>query len=718
MLNRLVRSPHIWWQAMLLAAATWLAVMAVFGRWTWTDWSEPHWIEGDPLEVYARVKIAAEQPRHALTAFTDPSRLGAPYVADWRSYTVPDRLVFVLTGLLGRSVGLVAAVQLVSALGFVLNAVAFFLCARWLGRRWEWAAAFALGFAFCNYNLRWGITLSLAQTFTLPPLVLLCAYAARPAPVRLRPAWLALGAGLGCWLALGNPYLAFFSGVVAGGGLAFALVRRAPSSRVAPLVVFLTVLVLLFVAINLHYARAHWNTAETSSLARDPSDFQRYALRPLEWLVPPADHRLAPLADIGRAYQAKSPAGEFFYGYLGLIGAAGLVGLLAVSLRRPRRSLGRPSSFAGLLWIVAFGLPFGINAWLGSSGLDVFRASTRIAIFAAIWVAFFLAGQASRLTRTWPRWASIASALVLAAAMVWEQTPALSARAPRAANTARQNAYQELMAHLERELPHRAIVFQLPVAPFPEAGRIASMPDYEHFLPFLFSADLRFSYGHLGSAAAMRWERSIAHLPPRKMVGELQQAGFAALWVDRRGFPDEAVALVRELQNANLPEIAVPAGLPINIFRLRPTARPTLPDPNKPFFYDAWSTAETDDPPVRILAVDGWYALEREGTRAWRWASQRATLGLWNTDVTRQKVRVSFVPVGRPPATLQLFYGGRVVWEGAFGDVANKAQSVELVLAPELNRLNWRLEGKIFVPGRNDRRRLGFALENLSVELK
>lgn len=703
---------------MLLAAATWLAVMAVFGRWSWADWSEPHWLEGDPLEVYARVKIAAEQPRHALTAFAEPARLGAPYVADWRAYTVPDRIVFVLTGLLSRSVGLVAAVQLVSAFGFVLNAVSFFLCARWLGRRWEWAAAFALGFAFCNYNLRWGITLSLAQTFTLPPLVLLCASAARRAPPRGNLAWFLLGVGLGCWLALGNPYLAFFSGVVAAGALAVALVRRSSLPRMAPLTVFLVTLALVFIAANLHYARAHWSTAETSSLARDPSDFQRYALRPLEWLVPPADHRLAPLAEVGRAYQAKSSAGEFFYSYLGLIGAAGLVALVVASLRRARQCLRRPSAFAGLLWIVAFGLPYGINSWLGSGGLDVFRASTRIAIFGAVWVAFFLAARASRLTRTWPRWGSIAAALILAGFAIWEQTPALSARAPRAANTARLEAYQELMARLEGELPHGAPVFQLPVAPFPEAGRTAAMPDYEHFLPFLFSTDLRFSYGHLGAAAAMRWERSIAHLPPRKMVGELQQAGFTALWIDRRGFSDEAVALVRELQNAKLPEIPAPAGLPINIFRLRPVARPTLPDPNKPFFYDAWSAAETDDPPVRTLAVDGWYALEHEGARTWRWASQRATLGLWNTDVTRQKVRVTFVPVGRSPATLQLHYGGRMVWEGAFAEVANKVQTVDLVLTPELNRLNWRLDGKTFVPGRNDRRRLGFALENLSVELR
>lgn len=714
MSNRPSLRSRSWLQALLLATATWLAVMAVFGRWSWGDWSAPHWFEGDPLEVYARVQVAAEQPWHALTSFAHPARLGAPFVADWSAYTVPDRLVFVFTGQLSRVVGLVAAVQLVSALGFALNAVSFFLCARWLGRRWEWAAAFALGFAFCNYNLRWGITLSLAQTFTLPPLVLLCGYAARPAPAAVRPRWLGLGAALGLWLGLGNPYLAFFAGVVGGGGLALAFVRRAPRARVVPLAGFLVVLTLSFVAANLHYALAHWRGADSAALARDLSDFSRYALRPLEWIVPAGDHRVGALAEIGRSYQAARGRGEFFYNYLGLLGAVGLLWAVASSARRAARFPLRQSVLLGLLWLLLFGVPHGLNSWLGALGLDVFRASTRIGVFAAVWIGFFLAARAARHTRTWPRGASVALALATAAFLVWEQTPNLAARPPRAANARRARAYADLGTALERTLPAGALVFQLPAAPFPEAGRVVAMPDYEHLLPFLATHTLRFSYGHLRTSTAHRWERHVAHLPAEQLVATLQQAGFALLWIDRRGFADEAVSLVARLRAAGLAELSVPPALPLNLFRLSPATTPRPPDLDDPHLQEFWSPAASADAQPLLLALRGWYPAERAPDREWRWAAREAQVGLW-LDGTARRARLQFAAAGPARSHLRLLAGETELWHATLRDGPAQPHEVLLTLPPGLTTLTWRLDGKTFRPGGGDPRELGFMVENLRV---
>src|SRR6478736_815198 len=240
------KSPRLplWLQGMAVTLLTVLAVGVLFQRSSWADWSHPQWLEGDPLAVFTRVKIAGEQPGHALFHFNHPARLGAPTGADWSAYPVPDRLVFVLTGLLGRAVGLIAAVNLVAALILGLNAASFYLCARWLRCRAEWALAGALLFALANYNVRWGITLSLSQVFVLPPLVLLCARAARRGPARdATRGWVVLGALLGVWLGLANPYLAYFAGVVAGGALVLALSRRSLPLRRQPLLVFLGCLV-------------------------------------------------------------------------------------------------------------------------------------------------------------------------------------------------------------------------------------------------------------------------------------------------------------------------------------------------------------------------------------------------------------------------------------------------------------------------------------------
>lgn len=700
-----------WFQAIALAGVTWLAVLAVFGRWRWADWSAPHWFEGDPIEVYARVQIAAEQPWHALTSFAHPARLGAPFGADWSGYTVPDRLVFVLTGALAHAVGLVAAVQLVSAAGFVLNAVSFFLCARWLGRRWEWAAAFALGFAFCNYNLRWGITLSLAQTFTLPPLVLLCAHAGGHARSARQRRWIALALLLGAWLGLGNPYLAFFSGVVAGGALLLALARRAPAHRLLPLAGFLGALGALFLAANLGYALAHWRGPDSGALARDLSDFTRYALRPLEWFVPPADHRIGGMAELGRAYLASRHGdGEFFYNYLGLAGALGLAWLLIASARRLPRAPLRQAAGLGLLWIVVFGMAGGLNAWLGRAGLDVFRASTRIGVFAALWVAFFLTGRLHRASVSWPRSLSVVLAAGLAAFLVWEQTPALADRAAPEGNLQRAHAYRALTQALEHTLPAGAAVFQLPAVPFPEAGRTGAMTDYEHFQPFLASRTLRFSYGNLRTSPAHRWERHVAALPPEAMIAALEQAGFSALWIDRRGFADGGAALIAQARNLPRAEITTATDLPIAIFRLSPADPPRRPDLDDPRLHEPWDPAVTTAD-ARWLALRGWYGVERAPARTWRWAAREAELGLWHEGAA-QKVRLTFGAGGRTHTRLRLRFHGAEIWSTDLQDGAARPHSLVVELQPGLNTFTWQLTGRTFRPGPGDPRDLGFMIEN------
>jgi phosphoglycerol transferase len=172
------------------------------------------------------------------------------------------------------------------------------------------------------------------------------------------------------------------------------------------------------------------------------------------------------------------------------------------------------------------------------------------------------------------------------------------------------------------------MAFQLPAAPFPEAGRIVGMPDYEHALPFLTTSSLRFSYGNLRTSSAHRWERHIARLPAPEMIAALQQAGFAALWIDRRGFADEAVPLIAALRAAGLRELPVPAALPLNVFRLAPAESPTMPDLADPRLHDAWDDTA---PPAhgRLYVLRGWYPPERDGARRWRWASRAAEAGLW-----------------------------------------------------------------------------------------
>lgn len=708
------RTPPLWLQLTLVMLLAWVGIAGLFGRSTWLDWTSPTWTEGDPLEVYARVRIAAEQPGHALLSFTRIERLGAPTGADWSTYPVPDRLVFVLTGLLSRVTGLIAAVHLMGALITGLNAASFFLCARWLRWRWEWAAMLALVFAFCSYNIRWGITLSLSQVFVLPPLVLLCARAARNGPAADRArGWTLLAGGLGLWLGQANPYLTYFAGVVAGGALVLALVRRSPAARRTPLLVFLACLVVCLVLANAGYIVRHWEGATGEALLRGAGDFQTYALRPADWVVPPADHRLLALAALGRGYfAAQRASGEFFYNYLGLLGLAGLAGLLVQNAwRLVRRRWTRADPLLGLGWITAFAVAGGLNTWLGVAGLEVFRAGSRIGVYALVWALFFLGGWISRRTRGLPRTASIGLALLLGIVAVWEQSPSLSDRAARTHNHDRWQAMTRIVASIEAELPAGAKVFQLPAVPFPEAGPVGSMPDYQHMLPLLVSHSLHFSYGHLRPSLWSRWARYVGRLPAPEMLRALERTGFSVLWLDRQAYADAGESIAAQLRSAGATELSLPPESPrIRIFRLNPDRAPQMPDLHNPRLSDPWDPAETSP---RLLAMDGWYPLENQAANRWRWAARQAVLGCWR-DGTPVTGTIRFQLGGRPGSTVIVSHNGRELWRGQPGPSVHEFQAP---LAPGLNTLTWELGGRTFRPGGNDPRELGFMVENLSLSV-
>ncbi len=714
-MSRQALTPPRWLQGVIIATLTVLVVGILFQRHGWADWARPNWLEGDPLEVYARVKIAGENPGRAIVDFTHIDRLGAPAGADWSAYPVPDRLVLALTGSLARATGLIAAVNLMSALILGLNAASFYWCARWLRCRWEWAAGLALVFATSSYGIRWGITLSFSQVFVLPPLVLLCARAARRAPaIRFGGPWKTLAAALGLWLGTANPYLAFFAGFVAGGTLLLGLARRVSAARRAPLLLFLGGLLACFLLSNAAYIMPRLAGATDTALQRSPGDFAAYALHPLEWFVPPADHRLPAFARLGRAYlNARHGVGEFFYNYLGLLGlAGGALFLLRAGGSVARRRWSRLDALLGLLWIVIFAMPGGLNRWLGAAGLDVFRAGTRIGIYAHVWILLFLCGWLSRRAGRLPHFASVGLAILLAAAAVWEQTPPLGDPLVRAINQTRLQAYTQLTAALESALP-RASIFQLPVVPFPEAGRTVNMADYEHVLPLLTSHTLRFSYGQVRGAPELAWGRHVGRLPAAEMIAELERAGFAALWIDPRGYADGGKKLLAELEAAGRKGLEAPAQANgILVVRLHPAAQPVTPDYHDPRLHERWNERAPDSRPL-VLALPGWFPAEYDGAAQWRWATRGAAIGLWcEGGPAHATLRFRLGGLARNAVTLRL--NGRDLTAVSPGP---EAREIPVDLAAGLNTLEWTLHGETFHPGGADPRELGFMVENLSVSV-
>jgi len=604
----------------LLAGAAALVCIAHYGWWTSARWTVPADYGGESLEMMARIKASAEGDLAPLRPQV-MSRLGAPFGANWNAYPSSDLLLLWLLGQLARVTGVAVAANLALVAAAVSAALSFYACARWLRVRWEWAMAGALLFAFTFQAFNRGLPhLLLAFSWTVPLAILSCALVAASRRVRGRSPGGALVIGTAMVIGISNPYALFLYLQLMGWAVVVQALGRRRWENLKLGLAALAVALAAFAMVQMHVWLFTTDTAADSPLERNYGGTERYALKPLELMVPPATHRWEPMAFFGNRYLRWSDwrSTEAFAPYLGVAGVVALAWLAAeafVAVLRRRRVPGGALT-AG--WVLAFASLGGITNILAFfTGLALFRASNRFSIFLSAVVLLFLV---SRISRWWrgrsPVW-SVAAAAALAVIGLADQLPR-AASAERVERTTRLAVNdREFGRRLEAALPDGAMVFQLPVVLFPEAPPYLQLGDGEHFRPFLATQTLRFSYGAIKGRSRGQWQRDLARLPTAELVQALESYGFAAIYLNRRGFADRGDALLTELAALGRTERIEGVRREQIVVRLRPTDKALPPMARTLTFGRGWHRPPSGAP------IGGAWAEPR-------WAHGNATKSCYN----------------------------------------------------------------------------------------
>ncbi len=327
-------------------------------------------------------------------------------------------------------------------------------------------------------------------------------------------------------------------------------------------------------------------------LTRNYAGTEIYGLKPIELVLPPADHRSNRLAALGSRYVRWSDwRGETFSPYLGLIGAFGLGWLLLdLALRLAHRRGPRPGA-QGLqaLWILLFSSIGGVNSILAFYfDLQVFRATNRYSIFLFALALFFLVARLSSQTRTWRPAARRALALGVVGLGLWDQIPRGPTAEAKGIIAAQVAADRALAAMLELATKPGAMVFQLPVVDFPEGDPRLHVRPYDHFRPYLATETLRFSFGTPKGRAGGSWQRDFERKAPADLVPALEQAGFAAVLINRASYPDRAEQLLAGFTAAGRPAQADRPEAYHAVVLLEPVAKPLPPLARNPTFGRGW----------------------------------------------------------------------------------------------------------------------------------
>lgn len=526
------------------------------------DLTAPFYYDLDALLILPLVKATQER---GFGGHWRNERMGAPGILELHDFPVIDHLHFFILWLLGKVVtNLGLLFNLYFLLTFPLTTLTGMIAFRHLGLSLPAAAVGGLLYSFLPYHYhRWENHYFLAAYWLVPlsllPVLAVCRgdflfFAKQPDGTYRRQLMsrrsLVL-AVLGAAVASAGAYYAFFTCALLGfaGCYGWWVFRtwRATAGAGVMVAVIVTVGVINHLPTLVYQAKFGRNPVTD----RFPEEADTYGLKITHLVLPINDHNLRVMNALKVVYlSGDRPAeNENQSASLGLVGTAGLIGLVVMVLLPGRRPwpYGPLSSLAVFTVLLAtvggFGSVFNlfITAQIrGYNRISVFLAF--LCLFAVLWAIdrFLLTRTDPRARRLrYPAWAVI---FVLG---FLDQTPygwfgkgiikSLDEQADRF------RADAEFFHQIEERMPPGARIFCLPYAAFPERPPQYKMGTYEHARGYIHTQTLAWSFGAMKGREADAWQIEVAYPLRKGQMAQLMQrlvaAGFDGVLIDNRGFP-------------------------------------------------------------------------------------------------------------------------------------------------------------------------------------
>lgn len=310
---------------------------------------------------------------------------------------------------------------------------------------------------------------------------------------------------------------------------------------IQPLICILTIVVTLILAAipNLIYWLQYGRPE--GLLSKGGEGAELYALKIVQMLLPIMNHRIPFFAKVRTFYDTYYPlVNENGFASLGIYMAVGFLVLCIALFMRYRLSeesdirIGSVYTLAAIL----FGSIGGFAAVL-SFFVTAIRCYNRFSIFIAM---FSLIATAKFIQMIYhkKRHVIVTGILMLfiMAVGLLDQTPAHMFYYEEAAAAYETDA--QWIQSIDALLEDGAMVYQMPYMQYPENGAIQNMQDYSHFVGYIHSDSIRWSYGTVVGRETDQWQRTLQTMPLAEEIQTIQNAGFAGIYIDWNAYlPDE-----------------------------------------------------------------------------------------------------------------------------------------------------------------------------------
>jgi hypothetical protein len=566
--------PSFWrrWLPDLIGAGaavtvTMAALVVVMRLWE----AHPH----VPLEVggdaYVTLILVKNLVAHG--SYLTTPLMGAPYGQNWSDFPLFDSATFAQAKFFSFfTTDPALIVNLIFLTSFALVALTAYIACRGLRLSRAMGVVVAALYAFVPYHFFRGIFhLTLTQYWTLPLVCMLACRQLSPRPLvsyragerTWRRRLLTRGnvIGLVIMLLAGTTgiYYAVFAVLLVGTATVLrTLMNRTTWDLALGALLCLITLVVVGLQYLPTYLYQETHGPNPQAVVRDLGGVEVFSLKFSSLLLPTAGHRIPFLANL-REESFRTPIVGENTETLGAVGAFGVLAMLAFviwSVAGPRRRQVRPwtllrATSVLTLVCVLVGIIGGVSSVIGAFGFTEIRAWNRISIVIAFLALVAVATLVDTFVqdRRWNRWRArtvlwVAAAAILTVGLL-DQTTTRDVLDYDA--TARLWTGDAAFVHrIQNTVGSNGMIFQLPIAVFPEQGPLNGMYDYAESIGYLHSNTLRWSYGGMKGREAT-WQDRLRPLPAPELVRAIATAGFDGLVIDRSAYPDAGAAMIDQI---------------------------------------------------------------------------------------------------------------------------------------------------------------------------
>lgn len=278
--------------------------------------------------------------------------------------------------------------------------------------------------------------------------------------------------------------------------------------------------------------------------ARQPIEAELLGLRITQLLMPTPWHRLPWASEFMSHYALTAPlVNENAMVPLGILGACGFLTALFAFFS------GRVKDFR-LPWLlgafcaacVLYASIGGFGALLARVAIPEIRALNRISVFIAFFSLLALLVFVRHATRGRPIVNPTLAGLMVLVAWL-DQVPTRFVLLP---NEAAFRAQTEFFSRVQSALEPNTRVFELPYVYFPESAPPWFV--YSMLEPYLHTSGLRWSFGDTHGRPSDQWYEQASRLQDPEFSNALSQAGFAAVYLDKRGYAGRSADVENQLR--------------------------------------------------------------------------------------------------------------------------------------------------------------------------